>query len=191
MKMFPLLLLLLATSAAAQDKLSPESSASNTHVCTDKLVEDAEEAFRLRRWRSQMLGRAEQQLKAVVQLCKETPAAYQAQEQLKVVQEDLANNSLTIALFYLDKFRNGKGGKAGAFARLKSISEKYPRYSKLDQVLALLGQLNLDDGNLDEARACYQKIIQDFPGSQYAGEASKQLSAIEVLKADRSLKPNP
>jgi outer membrane protein assembly factor BamD (BamD/ComL family) len=131
------------------------------------------------------------QLSEVVRLCSETPGAFQAKDRLRVVHEELADSNLPIALFYLDKFHSGKSGKAAALGWLKLIIERYPQYSKLDRVLFLLGALSMNDNNQEEAERYYQRLIEAYPGSQYIGESSMQLSAIDVLKIDKRSQPIP
>jgi outer membrane protein assembly factor BamD (BamD/ComL family) len=67
------------------------------------MFDNAESSFRLR-WRSsQILFRAERELREVIRRCATMPGRYQAEEHLKVVREELAESNLRIALFYLKK----------------------------------------------------------------------------------------
>ena len=178
------LLLAFATPSMAQDASLRISQAASQ--CTEELFEQAERSFDRRKFGSESLGIAERQLSKVVCLCKELPGNFQAEEHLRVVHEERANHNLSIALFYLGKFRDGKGGKAGALGRLKNITERYPDYSRLDQVLFLLAEISLNDRNYDEAASYYQRLIGAYPASQYIGEASIHLSDIYVLKAQKT-----
>jgi outer membrane protein assembly factor BamD (BamD/ComL family) len=188
-----LLLLALATASVAQNNRATLTPSQTTiSECTEQLFEKAEQSFRRRVFGgSEMLAIAERQLSEVVRLCNETPGVLQAEDHLRLVHEEMADHNLSIALFYLEKLNNGKGGKEGALSRLKTISERYPQYSRLDQVLFLLGKIKMNDGNLDEAASYYHRIIRAYPNSQYIGEASMQLSAIEVLKIDQRLDAIP
>ena len=186
--MLPRLTLILLVVAAPVALFAQEQSAkprlaqSNVSGCNEELFERAERSFEIG-WRgSELLGRAERELREVLRFCGDAPIRYQVEEQLKLVQEELAESNLNIALFYLKRFDNGKGGKLGAFGRLKNILERYPTYSRLDQVLTLLGELNVADNNLDEAAAYYQRIIKDFPASRYVGEASLHLCEIDAMR---------
>ena len=96
-------------------------------TCTQESLDQAETAYQMR-WRgSEMKLRAERELKKLVESCAGMPERYQAEEQLRVVQEELAETNFTIAKFYLEKSRSGKGGTAGARGRLKLIVERYPK----------------------------------------------------------------
>ena len=153
--------------------------------CTQQAFDEAETSYRMR-WRgSELKIRAERQLKALVQNCTATPERDQAQEQLQIVQEELAESNLQIAKFYLDKSRVSNSRRTAARARLKTVIENYAKYSKRDEVLLILGQLNLDAGDLEEATVYYRRLINDFPYSQYAGEASLQLSVIDMIRVNQ------
>lgn len=186
--MLPRLTLILLVVAAPVALFAQEQSAkprlaqSNVSGCNEELFERAERSFEIG-WRgSELLGRAERELSEVLRFCGDAPIRYQVEEQLKLVHEELSESNLNIALFYLKRFHDGKGGKLGAFWRLKNILERYPTYSRLDQVLTLLGELNVADNNLDEAAAYYQRIIKDFPASRYVGEASLHLCEIDAMR---------
>lgn len=188
-KQLCLLLLMIAAPVAsyAQEQAPnppvPESSVSD---CT-QLFEKAEASFRMKLGRGEERFGAERDLRAVLQLCKDTPFASQAEEQLKVVREELAEHNLAIALFYMNRYRTNGSGRLGARSRLLKIIEQYPEYSKLDQVLSLLGQLNLAEHELQEAAACYERILKDFPASRYVGEALIQLRTIDGLRTGGQL----
>ena len=179
-----LLLLMFAVPGVSQEALS-QTSETNAQ-CTEELFQQAEQSFARRKFGSENLAQAEKQLSNVARLCKEQPAGFRAEDQLRVVHDELANHNLSIALFYLDKSYHGRGGRAGALSRLKIIIERYPEYSKLDQVLFLLGEIKMTDRNFDEAAGYYQRLVGAYPASQYIGKATLQLSAIDILKNEKS-----
>jgi tetratricopeptide (TPR) repeat protein len=181
------LLFLIACPVAIKAQDQGPAPESGTPGCSEELFENAEALFRKRQWRSADLFKAERELKEVVRLCADTPGRYQAEEHLKIAQEELAEHNLQIALFYLESFYNNrKGGKLGALARLKNIVERYPQYSKLDLVLLLLGD-NVANDKPDEAAIYYRRLIKDFPGSQCAAKASLGLNAVEVMKTQKGI----
>jgi outer membrane protein assembly factor BamD (BamD/ComL family) len=182
-----ILLLVIATPVASHAQAKAANPPADVSDCS-QLFEKAEASFRVKIGRGEERFRAERDLSAVVQLCKYTPFASQAEEQLKVVREELAGRDLAIALFYIERYRS-TGRTRGALSRLRSIVERYPKYSKLDQVLSLRGQLSLVEEELEEAAACYERILKDFPASQYIGEALIQLRAIENMRTAGQLEP--
>ena len=183
-----LTLILLVVAApvalfAQEQSAKPRLAQSNVSGCNEELFERAERSFEIRWGGSELRARAERELSEVLRCCDDAPIRYQVEEQLKLVHEELGDSNLNIALFYLKRFHDGKGGKLGAFWRLKKILERYPTYSRLDHVLTLLGELNVADNNLDEAAAYYQRIIKDFPASRYLGEASLHLCEIDAMRS--------
>lgn len=113
-----LLLLMFAVPGVRQDAFS-QMAQTNASQCTEELFQQAEQSFERRKFGSENLALAEKQLSNVARVCKEQPAGFHAEDQLRVVHEELASHNLSIALFYLSKFYCGKGGQAGARSRLK------------------------------------------------------------------------
>ncbi len=186
MKIYCLILLLIVPIVVEAQGRTETPRRTQSSGCTQELFETAEAAFRLRRGSSGLLI-AERKLREVLPYCADSPSYYRLQEHLRVVKEEIADSHLVIARFYFrHRFNEQKGSTVGASSRLTAIIEKNPHYSKLDQVLSLLGELNIATGKLDQAAECYQRIIRDFPASQLAGEASFQLNAIEVRKINES-----
>lgn len=138
------LLLAIAIPCVAQNT-NRLSTGTTTEPCMEELFEQAERSFDKRKFGSENLFMAERQLSKVVSLCGVYPGSFRAKIRLGVVHEELADHNLRIALFYLGKSSDGKGGKAGAVSRLKNIIERYPEFTKLDQVFFLLGELNVTD----------------------------------------------
>jgi len=171
-----------AFSSNAQDR---QAESPPPPTCPQESFDRAETSF-LKRWRdTEILVKAERELKDVVRSCSATPEGYQADEHLQIVQEELAEMNLLIAKFYLSRFYEGRGGSAGARARLNDILERYTKYTKFDEVLSLLGQVNIRQGYLDDAASNYQRLIKDYPNSQYTGEAFVQLSVINAMRLNQ------
>ena len=171
-----LCLCMIAAGCSAQAQEQQPESAS----CTQQSFEDAETSYRMR-WRdSEIKARAERELSTLVRSCPVTPERDQAEQHLQGVQEELAESYLNTAKFYMKK-----SSKTGARSRLQAIVERYTKFTKLDEVLSLLGRLNAEDGYLDSAVPSYKKLLNDFPNSQYAGEAFIQLSVIDVMRINQ------
>jgi hypothetical protein len=99
------------TIAAAQESdASHASYAPDSDACSREFFEAAEARFAKRAFSSQTLAAAEQRLKKITVYCGDVPWISQAREPLRTAQEEMANTSLTIGLFYLERFRQGKTG---------------------------------------------------------------------------------
>jgi len=116
----------------------------------------------------------------------QSPLVPQAEQNLRNVQEILADGEFRIAQFYYLK----KDLRASA-ARLAEVSSRYPLYSQSDDALWMLGEIysrakqaskNEDDKNhwADLAAKCYDRILRDYPLSSLAGDAKSRLKAMSM-----------
>jgi outer membrane protein assembly factor BamD len=170
---------LIQASAAYQDWL--------TFFPTDALADDvmlkvAESEMRQMGLADRDVSRArkaEQRLKVLLQQYPDTPLRPEVQQRLIEVQENLGLHDLRVADFYLDaRYRNKKGGLKGAQSRLREIYEKYPNFSYLDKVLFNLGYTYQEEEEPDEAVKYYQRLVREFPNSEYVEKAVEQLKII-------------
>ena len=142
--------------------------------------------------------KAEQRLKAVLQQYPNTPLRNAVELRLFEVQENLGMHSLQIARFYRDRFYRGIGGLKGAQSRAKEIVEKYPKFTYMDEVLFMLGDLYVQEEEPDEAAKYFQMIARDYPNSEFAEKAREELSKIGApvpdpdpikIKMERPVRP--
>ncbi len=123
--------------------------------------------------------KAEQRLKALLQQHPQSTLKPEVEERLKEVQENLAMHNLQIARFYWDaRYKTNKGGLKGAQSRLREITEKYPNFSYLDEVLFRLATTYQHEEEPDEAARFYQQLLRQHPNSEYAEKAREQLAII-------------
>ena len=135
--------------------------------------------------------KAELRLKVLLQQYPKSPLRQTVEARLAEVQENLAMHNLLIARFYYDvKYSTGKGGLKGSQSRLKEIVDKYPCFSYNDEVFYRLATTYQTEEEPDEAARYYQKLIQEFPESEYNEKAREQLNIIGAPIPDKSA-PNP
>jgi len=135
--------------------------------------------------------KAELRLKVLLQQYPKSPLRQTVEARLAEVQENLAMHNLQIARFYYDvKYSTGKGGLKGSQSRLKEIVDKYPCFSYNDEVFYRLATTYQAEEEPDEAARYYQKLIQEFPESEYNEKAREQLNIIGAATPDKSA-PNP
>ena len=114
----------------------------------------------------------------------QSPLAPKAEQDLRDVQEVLADGDYKVAYFYYRKFDY----RASA-ARLVELTDRYPLYSQNDDALWMLGDIyqrakqaskNEDDKNHwgDLSAKCYAKIVRDYPLSKMAPAAKERLTAM-------------
>lgn len=135
--------------------------------------------------------KAEQRLKVLLQQYPKSALRSTVEARLAEVQENLAMHNLQIARFYYDvKYTTGKGGLKGAQSRLKEIVDKYPCFSYNDEVFYRLASTYQAEEEPDEAARYYQKLVQEFPESEYIEKAREQLNIIGAPIPEKST-PNP
>src|SRR4029078_2724280 len=135
--------------------------------------------------------KAEQRLKVLLQQYPKSPLRDTVEARLHEVQENLALHNLQIARFYYDvKYSTGKGGLKGSQSRLKEIVDKYPCFSYNDEVFFRLASTYQAEEEPDEAARYYQKLIQQFPESEYNDKAREQLNIIGAPIPEKTV-PNP
>src|SRR5919205_495666 len=130
-------------------------------------------------------------LKVLLQKYPKSPLRSTVEDRLREVQENLAMHNLLIARFYYDvKFKTDKGGLKGSQSRLKEIVDKYPCFSFNDEVFYRLGATYQAEEEPDEAAKYYQKLVQEYPESEFNDKAREQLNIIGAPIPDKSM-PNP
>jgi hypothetical protein len=93
-----------------------------------------------------------------------------AKEQLKQVQETLAQSNFGVGKFYLER-----GRYRAATSRFKENVEKYGDFSGMDENLFLLAQSLEKSENSDEASIYYTRIATGFPFSTRFDQAKARL----------------
>jgi outer membrane protein assembly factor BamD len=135
--------------------------------------------------------KAELRLKVLLQQYPKSPLRPIVESRLREVQENLAMHNLQIARFYYDvKFLTDKGGLKGSQSRLKEIVDKYPCFSFNDEVFYRLGATYQAEEEPDEAAKYYQKLVQEYPESEFNEKAREQLNIIGAPIPEKST-PNP
>jgi outer membrane protein assembly factor BamD len=127
---------------------------------------------------------SEQEFQTFLLKYPQSPLVPKAEQDLRNVQEVLADGEYRTARFYYLK-----PYYPAAAARLFELSERYPLYSHSDEVLWMLGDIYMrakkvskseDDKNHwgDLAATCYARIVKNYPLSPRAAAAKAQLTAM-------------
>jgi len=132
--------------------------------------------------------RAETRLKALLQTYPNTILKKEAQQKLDEVQNNLGTHNMLIAnYYYTQSVSYGKSGLKGAQSRYREILDKYPNYGNLDEVLFKLANTYMVEEETDQAIRYFQRIIRDYPNSDYVADSKKQLELIGATVPE----PNP
>lgn len=89
--------------------------------------------------------------------------------------EKKAEHNVEVAEYYL---KRRKAYKA-AIDRLREIVEIYPEYTRFDKVLFLLAEAQVGYAKPDEAKENYERLLKDFPESEYVKQARKRLEKLK------------
>jgi tetratricopeptide (TPR) repeat protein len=150
-----------------------EKTPSNNADCNSYQYQNRFKDGVLQFIRSGEIYRVRQYLERFIKDCPNSQHIETAKQLLPNVLENIAKHHFFIAKYYLQKSEEGKGGLKGAQARLREIAEKYPQFSKMDEVLFLLVKAYLFEKETDEAQKYYRRILDEFSFSSYVCEANK------------------
>jgi len=103
------------------------------------------------------------------------PARGRVEEVRDEALEIRAKHNLDVARWYLTRRKAYEGAKD----RLLEIIEIHPDFSKMDEVLFLLGEAYVKLDKLEEAVEYYDKMLKEYPGSQFAKKAREQLDKLK------------
>src|SRR5690606_7564753 len=118
-------------------------------------------------------------LKALIQNYPDSILRKDAEERLQQVQDNLGLHNLYIAnQYYIQSVEQKKGGLKGAQSRYREIPEKYPNFSFMDEALYKLAVTYMIEEEPDQAARYFQKIVADYPNSEYVKKATEQLQLI-------------
>jgi outer membrane protein assembly factor BamD len=101
------------------------------------------------------------------------PLEGKAEQHLREVQEVLAEGDYRIGYYYYVK-----GDKKAAESRLKSVTTRYPLYSKSDQALWMLGNIWEGTEKKEFAANYYAQIVRNYPLSPLVPDAKGRLKAM-------------
>jgi len=96
-------------------------------------------------------------------------------------------HSLEVARYYFYKRKPPKNDKAGlerlnkaVESRLLEIIDLNPTFGKTDEVFFLLGEVYLRSDNDDQAARYFNRVIKEFPDSQFITDARRRLTELEA-----------
>ncbi|HLG13623.1 MAG TPA: tetratricopeptide repeat protein [Blastocatellia bacterium] len=90
------------------------------------------------------------------------------------VMELEAKHNLEVAKFSLTK----RKAYQGARDRLQEIIDTYPDFSRMDEVVYLLGEVHLKLGKPEVAADYFEKLLKVYPDSEFAKKAREQLKKL-------------
>jgi outer membrane protein assembly factor BamD (BamD/ComL family) len=91
------------------------------------------------------------------------------------VLEVQAKHNLEVARWYLNK----RKAYEGARDRLKEILDTYPDFSRIDEVIYLLGEAHMKLGKNEVAAEYYNRLVKDYPSSELVKKAEARLDELK------------
>ncbi len=136
---------------------------------------------------------AEKEYREMINMFPDSTLIPRAKQRLREVQEVLAEREAEIGLFY-----DGRDDYIAAIARLETVADTYPLYSKSDQVLLGIGDAYAGEAHnvqiapgipgairerlhtvyQDKAAAAYAKVITRYPMAPHVEDARDRLVAM-------------
>ncbi len=93
--------------------------------------------------------------------------------------EITAKHNLTVARYYLEKRKAYKG----ALDRLQEIVDSYADFSRMDEVLFLIGEANYKLNQPEKAGEFYNKMLKAYPNSEFVRRARERLAELKIAPA--------
>ena len=96
------------------------------------------------------------------------------------IMETNATHSLDVARWYLTK----RKAYDGARDRLQEIVDSYPEFSRMDEVVFLLGEASLKLNKPEKAVEYYERLVKDFEGSEFVKKARERLKELRISNGE-------
>ncbi len=136
---------------------------------------------------------AEKEYRAMINMFPDSPLIPRAKQKLRDVQEVLAERETQIGLYY-----ESRENFPAAIARLETVADTYPLYSKSDQALLAIGDAYAGEAHAvqmapnmpgavrerlhslyeDKAAAAYARVITRYPMAPHVEDARDRLVAM-------------
>ncbi len=173
---------------AQNDFAQPAPLPPKENQCTSELFYEAEDLYRQRKFvRFEGQFRVEHLIRQILDVCPNASLMTYLHKRLEIIEEERAEHNFVIGNFYFKQsVENKKGGLKGAQARFREIVEKYPDYSKMDEVLFKLGETYLLDKDFEKAKDYFQTVIEKHPDSEFADKAKAEIARINDDSSDQN-----
>lgn len=115
-------------------------------------------------------------LASATQAAAQGPASGPVEAPRDATKEIAAKHNLEVARYYLMK----RKAYTGARDRLQEIIESYPDFSRMDEVVFLMGEANVKLDKPETASDYFNKLIKSYPDSEFVKKARERLDKLKV-----------
>jgi TolA-binding protein len=98
-----------------------------------------------------------------------------------------AKHNLEVARWYITK----RKAYEGARDRLQEIIDTYAEFSRMDEVVFLMGEAHFKLGKSDKAADFYNKLLKVYPESEFVKKARARLDELKVEPAQKTESSKP
>ena len=167
----------IPTSIASQDQKA-ESSALVSESDNEALLRTVATLVRQSQRGGESFGAAMRELTILQEKHHDSVMAPLLTVILDGMHEKDATHIFMVAMFDLYK----RGAKEAAEFRFRDIVEKYPKYSRMDEVLYQLSLLESESSRPEEAIQTLERLVSEFEFSPRISEAQSRLKALKAGK---------
>ena len=108
-------------------------------------------------------------------LAAQGPARGRIEEPRDPILETQAKHNLQVGRWYLTKQKAYEGARD----RFQEIIDTYPEFSRMDEVLFLMGETHEGLKKPEKAVEYYEKLLKDFPESEFAKKTKERLEKLK------------
>jgi outer membrane protein assembly factor BamD (BamD/ComL family) len=167
----------ISTSIASQDQKT-EISVPVSESDNEALLRTVATLVRQSQYGGESFGAAMREFTILEEKHRDSVMAPLLAAILDGMHEEAAMHEFKIAMFNLYK----RGAKEGAELRLRYIVEKYPKYSRMDEVLYQLSLLESESSRPEEAIQTLERLVSEFEFSPRISDAQSRLKALKAGK---------
>jgi outer membrane protein assembly factor BamD len=117
-----------------------------------------------------------EEFEKLIELYRNSRYAEEGRKLLKDCYETLAESEFQKGLFYLQIRKSCRS----AIPRFNGVLEKYPSFSRKDELHFRLGTAYNLCNQPDEAKPHFQQVVDGFPNSEFREEAQAELSRLQA-----------
>ena len=161
---------------SAQDTMDQTESLSTGERL--RRVEEQIEVLRTPKHRADIdvLRKLESELRKMIETDPSSVFKSQIEADLDFVNENVGDHELMVASYYMN---TGHGLRAASM-RLRNVTQRYPKFSKMDEVLFRLIRVSAANQEEQDAVRYSWSLICNYPNSEYVKPAFEQLNSIGV-----------
>jgi outer membrane protein assembly factor BamD (BamD/ComL family) len=161
---------------SAQDTMDQTESLSTGERL--RRVEEQIEVLRTRKHHADIdvLRKLESELRKMLETDPSSVFKSQIEADLDFVNENVGDHELMVASYYMN---TGHGFRAASL-RLRNVTQRYPKFSKMDEVLFRLIRVSAANQEEQDAVRYSWSLICNYPNSEYVKPAFEQLNSIGV-----------